>query len=72
MTNIKPGDKFNIRHEPKGDGQYVWSGPYECYNIIFHTYGDTTIEGFYDIEDGHKVFVDPMQCVKVEDEKEQT
>ena len=30
MTDIKPGDKFNIRHETHGSGEGVWSGPYEC------------------------------------------
>ena len=34
MTDIKPGDKFKIRHETHGSGEGVWSGPYEC-EILF-------------------------------------
>lgn len=62
MTDIKPGDKFNIRHEQRGDGQWVWSGTYECegWHVMF---GGTQI--IYK-NDGETLWVWPEKCVKVD------
>ena len=30
---LKAGDKFNILHEPKGEGIWAMSGPYVCEEV---------------------------------------
>lgn len=65
MTEIKPGDKFKIRHGNHGGGESVWSGPYVCE-------GHRSMLGLIQItytDDGIKFFIQADKCVKVEDEK---
>ena len=69
MNDIKPGDKFNIRHERKGDGQWVVFGPYECEQVMeFTNAAETEVFGYYAGIDNVRVIVGISRCVKVEDE----
>ena len=64
MPDIKPGDKFNVRHEQRGDGQWVWSGPYECIYHHDHPDGTSLIRCKDNI--GRVINFELDKCVKVD------